>query len=696
MEQHDYGKCDFLDQQYGREFWSTAIAFDPFPSIDEPKKRPLKEFLIKFLVLNGQRTLTLDFNTFCSSTDLNYNNGKYVDHPKPEVVKKELGKITINPSYLDKTPVLKNSFPVAWRILFNFMIQGPEASGALSKKNKRPNSKKPPTETKVTSPNPTKGSEQSHSVSSGTLPDPQDLNRDIQLASTGLPSTLDDGIRKSKPLLEGGNKPPADMALQNPNDADLSGTGAKYQEDQTQSSRLRCSSYSSLRMRLRKVRKTFWELEKHEEAVVHYVNLKASIDDYYKENMAYGDQTDKLVEASMSSLEKSSATINDLYKGMKVITQLLKDITKSVKDDPTTNKKIEEASETLAKISTQTSKILSLVRSFNFFTLQSTAQPITIIHPEPSIPQKEGKGIATDNQVEDQRKLVKASFIVRLDLDEPVRVEFVINRETFYLTEQEIQEYWVKEEEIKKAEEEDRLNPISKTEVIKVVHEEAKKLGIHLKEAITTKAGELFKKARNAEHKVLKRQHTEKVRKSLELRKHKYDTYMWTVSSRLKPEPIMYIKIHQKTKPVVITLYRGTDGRNFNVYKPFLFRAFGISKLDKLREIIPKKKNTLVKELMNSLSQRKWKHVELEPKTRISGLECNRDLPENVPFVNNMVIKEPEYEISFTDEFAASMVKSPKNARFSMKLGKLIAEHRDQEKLKSKKVKLEAPGYKMD
>ncbi|GKE98763.1 hypothetical protein Tco_0022114, partial [Tanacetum coccineum] len=53
---------------------------------------------------------------------LDYNNGKYVAHLAPEVVKKELGKVAINPSYLDKTSVLKNSFPVAWRILFMFVI----------------------------------------------------------------------------------------------------------------------------------------------------------------------------------------------------------------------------------------------------------------------------------------------------------------------------------------------------------------------------------------------------------------------------------------------------------------------------------------------------------------------------------------------------------------------------------------------
>nr|GEZ61769.1 hypothetical protein [Tanacetum cinerariifolium] len=55
-----------------------------------------------------------------------------------------------------------------------------------------------------------------------------------------------------------------------------------------------------------------------------------------------------------------NTTINDLYKGLEVITQLLKDITNSVKDDPVTNKKIKEASETLAKISIQTTEILSL------------------------------------------------------------------------------------------------------------------------------------------------------------------------------------------------------------------------------------------------------------------------------------------------------------------------------------------------
>ncbi|GJR00652.1 hypothetical protein Tco_0523636 [Tanacetum coccineum] len=317
------------------------------------------------------------------------------------------------------------------------------------------------------------------------------------------------------------------------------------------------------------------------------------------------------------------------------------------------------------------------------------------------------------------------------DPDEPVKVEFILNGKIVHLIKQEIQDYWDKEEQIKKAKEEARLLAISKPKVIKVVYEEAKKLGIHPKEAITAKAGEVFKKARDAEHAVLKRQHTKKVRKSLELRKHKYDSYIWTIKGKLKSEPITDIKIHLKTKLVVITVYRGTGGRNFDVHKPFTFGEFGISELDELREIIPKKKNTVelgiktavpppAPEQASSKSSRKRKHMELDPEMRIPGLECNRALSKNVPFVNNMVIEEPEYGIFFTDEYGdqafqrcsdinrvgmealvsylvdASMVKSLENARFNMKLRKLIAEHPDQEKLKSKKVKMEALGYKMD
>ncbi|GJU91793.1 hypothetical protein Tco_1304216 [Tanacetum coccineum] len=135
--------------------------------------------------------------------------------------------------------------------------QGPEASGTLPQKRKQPKSKKTHSETKATPPKPTKVSEQSYLVSSGTVPDPQDPERNIQLTSTRFPSTLDEGTRKSQPFPEGtakttshsegplggkdseGNKIPTDMEPINPTVADPLGTGAEYQVDETQSTRLR-------------------------------------------------------------------------------------------------------------------------------------------------------------------------------------------------------------------------------------------------------------------------------------------------------------------------------------------------------------------------------------------------------------------------------------------------------------------------
>ncbi|GKB49133.1 hypothetical protein Tco_0899886, partial [Tanacetum coccineum] len=165
-----------------------------------------------------------------------------------------------------------------------------------------------------------------------------------------------------------------------------------------------------------------------------------------------------------------------------------------------------------------------------------------------------GKWIATESDDDPSKKLVKASSIVRPDPNEPIIVEFIINGRTVYLTEQEIQDYWGKEEQIKKAEEEAMLLAMTKPEVIKVIQEEVEKIGLDPKQ-------------------------------------------LKTISNRLKPEPITNIKIHPKTKPMVITVYRGIDGRNFDVHKPFLFGAFGISELDELREIIPKMKNIVIEDL---------------------------------------------------------------------------------------------------
>ncbi|GJT55727.1 hypothetical protein Tco_0990781, partial [Tanacetum coccineum] len=599
---------------------------------------------------------------------------------------------------------------LAYCLITETESHSPEVPGALFKKSKRPKSKNPPTKTKVTPPKPTEGSELSHSVSLDTVPDPKDLERNIQLASTRLPSTLSEGTRKSKPLLEitatppkdlggniqpldrditsttsdevttktmtrlegllgdkdsGGNIPPADMEpihllafLLSDDESKEDILGAASDTDSSSDDILRkYDNFLPLTKRqlvkyLRKmsnalftrISKDNWE--NHEEVAVNYDDLKASIDDYYDENIAHRDQTDKLVEASISSLDKSSNTISDLYKGLNIIFELLKEIKNADKDDFVINKKITEATESFTKIlgleraqnhiqssmsslKEDTHSIKNMMnemykvfkgqssgsrtkRAIPILTIQPTevpltqAQPITTIitHPKSSqavLRSDKGKGITIESDEDISKRLVLASTIVRPDPD--ALIPYTINGEVYHLTAKQLQEQMDKEELIKKAKEEDRLLAISKPKVIKVVQEEAKNIGLDPRKIASTKAGEKFKKAQDAEHQVLKREHSKKVKKSLELRKHKFKSYMWTINNRLKPKTVTDIKIHLKTKPVVITVYRGTDGRNFDVHRPFALNAFSISELDKLREIIPKKKNAVVHGLMNSLSQ---------------------------------------------------------------------------------------------
>ncbi|GKC58739.1 hypothetical protein Tco_1086337, partial [Tanacetum coccineum] len=101
------------------------------------------------------------------------------------------------------------------------------------------------------------------------------------------------------------------------------------------------------------------------------------------------------------------------------------------------------------------------------------------------------------------------------------------------------------------------------------------------------------------------------------------------------------------------------------------------------------------------------------------GLECNRSLPKGVSFINNLVIEQPKNGLFFIDVFGdeASQrmsdihkvdvktlltylvmylnVSTPANKRLCLSLRSFINSHLDNEKLKSKKVKLEAVGYSL-
>ncbi|GJX57032.1 retrovirus-related pol polyprotein from transposon TNT 1-94, partial [Tanacetum coccineum] len=321
-------------QNFLREFWSTVVAFDPFPSTDEPEKRLLKEFLIKFSVLNGKIPMTLDFHTFCSSTDLNYNNGKYVDHPTPEV-----SEYTQDKKFGFLPPILSNSnFTKDPSKVTNIEL----TAHMIVVHNQRDSVSPPPLAVK-----PKKG--KSQTVAS-TLP------KDI------TSTTFNKGATKTTPRPEGslgdkdleGNIPPANMEPIHTPVAGPSGIGDKYQAFLLSKDKLEKESDEEEVLAPRE----YMDEDIQADEEVRTPSPKqdqpepsyASIDQYYDENITHRDQNNKLVEASLSSIDSSSTTISDLYKGLDVITQLLKDINNVIKDDPAANQKINEATETFTGI----------------------------------------------------------------------------------------------------------------------------------------------------------------------------------------------------------------------------------------------------------------------------------------------------------------------------------------------------------
>nr|GEW79060.1 retrovirus-related Pol polyprotein from transposon TNT 1-94 [Tanacetum cinerariifolium] len=268
---------------------STTIAYDPNPPTDNSVAYPLKEFLIKFLVMNG-KPFTLDFNTFHSSTGLDYNKGKYIDRPSFEAVKNVLGKIATNASYLDKTPVLKNSFPVAWRILFTFVIQ------------------------------------------------PIDKGLPSMSTNEGMAKTAShpEGILGDKDSKE--NKPLTDMKLINPTVVDPSGTGAEYQSDEEEVFAAGEDMEEETQDDKEEHQSPSPNTEKHEPS--HTLETQVSDSDSSSHNLKkfnnilplterqmvnYLRKTDKLVQATMDSLDKTTTNRVNLLKDLNGDNETLKE-----------------------------------------------------------------------------------------------------------------------------------------------------------------------------------------------------------------------------------------------------------------------------------------------------------------------------------------------------------------------------------
>nr|GEY08739.1 retrovirus-related Pol polyprotein from transposon TNT 1-94 [Tanacetum cinerariifolium] len=258
--------------------------------------------------------------------------------------------------------------------------QGLEALGAVSKKRTKPKSKRPPIKTKESPHKPTKGSEQSHSVSSGIVPDPQDLYRNITLASTGSPSTLNEGTRKSQPLHESTVTPPKDSrGNDQPLDKDLTFTNFDKGTDKTTP-------------------------------------------------RPKGSRGDKDSERNKPPIDMEPLHITDADL-LGTAFQGYPSSAPSGSVTPTL---------TLTDIQANVEGRMQPPLPLNnlLLTLRGRLKNQDCSQATPKI--DKGKGIATKSDDNPLKKLVKASFIVCPDPDEPVRVKFIINKRIVYLTEQEI------------------------------------------------------------------------------------------------------------------------------------------------------------------------------------------------------------------------------------------------------------------
>nr|GFA36274.1 hypothetical protein [Tanacetum cinerariifolium] len=237
--------------------------------------------------------------------------------------------------------------------------------------------------------------------------------------------TPNEGITKTTPRPKGsrrdkdsgGNKPSADMEPQNLTDADLSGTGAKYQEDQTHSSRLRAILLCED------------EAQENKEDIL---GAGEEMDDNPQSAETQHQSSPPLKNKQTSSTAPHTETSDTDSSSDKI----LKKVEKSKL--LTEERILVVCVEILARVSKAFVNIIDCRAALFKGADRGFHQLISLIS------MRNVFIVVIINggfEAEDQRKLVKATSIIRPDPNEPVRVEFMINGKTVYLTEQEIQEY---------------------------------------------------------------------------------------------------------------------------------------------------------------------------------------------------------------------------------------------------------------
>ncbi|GKD80856.1 hypothetical protein Tco_1347695, partial [Tanacetum coccineum] len=114
----------------------------------------------------------------------------------------------------------------------------------------------------------------------------------------------------------------------------------------------------------------------HKVAFVSYADLRASIEGYYEENIDHMDQSNKVIQAAMNSLDKNNIARGDLLNALNGVTETLKAIQDAVKEDLVLNKKVIKATKAYTKNSTHLTELLTLIKNFDFQGFKSLVESL--------------------------------------------------------------------------------------------------------------------------------------------------------------------------------------------------------------------------------------------------------------------------------------------------------------------------------
>ncbi|GJQ90521.1 hypothetical protein Tco_0001660 [Tanacetum coccineum] len=88
------------------------------------------------------------------------------------------------------------------------------------------------------------------------------------------------------------------------------------------------------------------------------------------------EQTDKVIDEVMNSLDKNNIARGDLLNALNGVIETFKAIQDAVKEDPVLNKKVTEATEAYIKNSTHLTELLTLIKNFDVQGLKYSVESL--------------------------------------------------------------------------------------------------------------------------------------------------------------------------------------------------------------------------------------------------------------------------------------------------------------------------------